>query len=345
MHLIGRRASLLSILAASEFMLFGAPGVKAAPITPAMEPVIEEPVSNITSAAAGSPELVERASKSWWVPTQATTWQIQLSGTINEDVVVDAIEIDADTDKATVKALKAKGMKVIAYLSAGSWEDWRSDASSFPTSIRGKDLDGWPGEKWLDIRQLSTLRKIMQKRVLRAKAKGFDGVDWDNVDGYTQDSGFKITKAQQIAYNKMLADISHNLKMTVALKNDLEQAKILARYFDYAVNEQCSYYNECDMLEPFLSAGKAVVGLEYPGEGDDTRTQAQVIAATDSRTYTLIKKLDLGDWGFSVRQNAYITSSTSSKTTSSTKTTIAKAAELKAAIQKARESAKSSSGQ
>ncbi|KAF3147353.1 hypothetical protein TWF703_000194 [Orbilia oligospora] len=309
MHLIGRRASLLSILAASGFMLFGAPGAMATPITPGMDPIIEESVSNVTGTVPGGSEPVERAAKGWWVPTQATTWQIQLSGTINQDVAVDAIEIDADTDKATVKTLKAK--------------------------------DGWPGEKWLDIRQISTLRKLMKKRVLKAKAKGFDGVDWDNVDGYTQDSGFKITKSHQLAYNKMLADISHSLKMTVALKNDLDQAKVLARYFDYAVNEQCSYYNECNLLEPFLSTGKAVVGLEYPGEGDDTRTQAQVIAATDPRTYTLIKKLDLGDWGFSVRQNAEITSSTSSKKKSSSKTTITKAAELKAAIQKAREAAKS----
>ncbi|KAK6500188.1 hypothetical protein TWF481_010538 [Arthrobotrys musiformis] len=342
MHLIGRRASLLSILAASEFMFFGAPGVKAAPITSAMDPLIlEEPETDVTSAAAGSSSaaaIAGRAAKSWWVPTQDTTWQIQLSGTIDQTVAVDAIEIDADTDKATVQALKAKGMKVIAYLSAGSWENWRSDAASFPKSIRGKDLDGWPGEKWLDIRQISTLRRLMQKRVLKAKAKGFDGVDWDNVDGYTQKSGFAITAAHQIAYNKMLADISHNLKMTVALKNDLDQAKTLARYFDYAVNEQCSYYDECDLLEPFLSSGKAVVGLEYPGEGDDTRSQAEVIAATDARTYTLIKKLDLGAWGFSVRKKAEITGTTSSKTVSKTK-----AAELKAAIQKARESSAGSS--
>ncbi|KAK6337373.1 hypothetical protein TWF730_002775 [Orbilia blumenaviensis] len=339
MQLIGRRASLLSILAASEFMLMGTPGVKAAPTTPAMEPVIEEPAASIvnTSTGAASPELVERAAKSWWVPTQSTTWQIQLSGTIDQSVVVDAIEIDADTDTATIRALKTNGMKVIAYLSAGSWEDWRTDASKFPKSLRGKNLDGWPGEKWLDIRQIGTLQTLMQKRVQKAKAKGFDGVDWDNVDGYTQDSGFKITKAHQIAYNKMLADISHDLKMTVALKNDLGQAKTLARYFDYAVNEQCSYYDECSLLEPFLSTGKAVVGLEYPGEGDDTRSQAEVIAATDPRTYTLIKKLNLGAWGFSVRKNALITSSTS------TKKKITTAAELKAFMQNARKSAKSNS--
>jgi len=30
--------------------------------------------------------------------------------------------------------------------SGGSYEDWRSDAASFPTSVLGNNLDGWPGE-------------------------------------------------------------------------------------------------------------------------------------------------------------------------------------------------------
>ena len=33
--------------------------------------------------------------------------------------------------------------------------------------------------------------------------------------------------------------------------------------FDFAVNEQCSQYNECSRLRPFLDAGKAVFQVEY----------------------------------------------------------------------------------
>ncbi|KAK6332905.1 hypothetical protein TWF696_002924 [Orbilia brochopaga] len=254
-----------------------------------------------TSISQKGPVLEDRASSvNWWVPTQKTTWQVQLSGTIDRRFKGNAIEFDADTDAATVKYFKSKGIKTIAYISAGSWENWRSDAKKFPKSVIGKPLDGWPGESWLDTRQINTLKPLMQARLNVAKAKGFDGVDWDNVDGYTQNSGFKITAAHQIAYNRMLADISHAQRMTVALKNDLGQAAALAPYFDFAVNEQCGYYQECNLLEPFLKAGKAVVGLEYPGEGDDKRTYAQVKARTDPRTYTLIKKLDLGAWGIVV---------------------------------------------
>ncbi|EPS45187.1 hypothetical protein H072_823 [Dactylellina haptotyla CBS 200.50] len=316
MHLIGRRNSLLTILAASEFMFLGAPGAKAAP---AMELVVEElPATVKTSETL---DIVARDT-SWWVPTQATTWQIQLSGTIYQNVYASAIEIDADTSTATVKALKKRGLKVIAYLSAGSWENWRSDAAAFPSYVKGNALDGWPGEQWLDVRRIDELRKIMKNRVLAAKNKGFDGVDWDNVDGYTQDSGFDISYADQIAYNKMLSQITHNLGMTVALKNDLEQVQDLVKYFDYAVNEQCGYYKECDMLKPFISAGKAVVGLEYPKQAGDTRTQAQVIsyAKKQPKIYTLIKKLDLGSYGIIASSGKSVLLTAGSSKASKTKT-------------------------
>ncbi|KAK6530139.1 hypothetical protein TWF694_003508 [Orbilia ellipsospora] len=296
MQLIGRRGSLLTLLAASEFTLLGAPGVKAAP---AMESSVEERAAAPAENIENTDSNVAARAYSWWVPTQQTTWQIQLSGTVNTNVNAQAIEIDADTPIATVQALKKKGMKVIAYISGGSWEDWRTDAIKFPKSVIGSPLDGWPGESWLDVRNIGVLEPLMKARVLRAKAKGFDGVEWDNVDTYTQDSGFHITYNEQITYNKMLADMSHSLGMTVALKNDLNQIKDLVSHFDYAVNEECGFYKECHLLQPFISAGKAVLGLEYPGEGDDTRTQkqARTYAAKYPAIYTLIKKMDLGAWG------------------------------------------------
>ena len=66
-------------------------------------------------------------------------------------------------------------------MSAGSSEDWRPDDDRFPDRVRGKKLDGWPGEHWLDIRQLDVLKPIMRARLDRSRGKGFDGVDFDNV--------------------------------------------------------------------------------------------------------------------------------------------------------------------
>ena len=51
--------------------------------------------------------------------------------------------------------------------------------------------------------------------------------------------------------------------MSVALKNDPEQAPQLARVFDFAVVEQCFQYHECGRFSPFVKRGKAVFEAEY----------------------------------------------------------------------------------
>lgn len=72
---------------------------------------------------------------------------------------------------------------MICYFSAGSYENWREDAEDFQPGDLGKELDGWPGEKWLKIGS-ENVREVMKRRVQMAKDKGCDGVDPDNVDGY-----------------------------------------------------------------------------------------------------------------------------------------------------------------
>ena len=199
-----------------------------------------------------------------WLPTPGTSFQIQYSGTLNTSLNVKMYDIDAyDTSATTIASLKAKGIKVICYFSAGSYENWRADKGSFPASVLGNTMDGWPDERWLDIRQLTVLRGIMGKRMDMAVSKGCDGVDPDNMDGYTNDTGFPLTALDQLNYNKMIAQEAHNRNLSVGLKNDIDQVKVLAPYFDFAVNEQCFQYNECGVYTAFTGLNKAVFGMEY----------------------------------------------------------------------------------
>jgi hypothetical protein len=85
-----------------------------------------------------------------------------------------------------------------------------------------------------------------------AKTKGCDGLEPDNVDAYENDSGFNLTSSNQIAYNTWLAQQAHARDLSVGLKNDLDQVKQLVDHFDWALNEQCWQYKECDALEPFI---------------------------------------------------------------------------------------------
>lgn len=198
-----------------------------------------------------------------WVPKPFTTWQWQLTGAIDTSVKADMFDIDLfDVSADTIKTLQQKGSKVICYFSAGSYENWRPDAADFPASVLGKN-NGWAGEKWLDIRNITALRPIMEARMDLAVEKGCDGVEPDNVDGYTNSTNFPLTGADQIKYNKFIAEIAHARGLSVGLKNDVDQSTELEPYFDWNLNEQCFQYNECDTLKAFTDAGKAVFNTEY----------------------------------------------------------------------------------
>lgn len=168
-----------------------------------------------------------------------------------------------DTPSEAIARLHERGVFVMCYFSAGSYEDWRLDAFLFPSEVLGKDMEGWPGERWLDIRRIDLLAPIMQARLDLAVSKGCDGVDPDNVNGYTHDTGFPLTADDQKRYNIFLAEAAHQRGLLVGLKNDLEQIPELLSYFDWLINEECFFYGECELLLPFIQAGKPVFVIEY----------------------------------------------------------------------------------
>ncbi|HLC15899.1 MAG TPA: endo alpha-1,4 polygalactosaminidase, partial [Thermodesulfovibrionia bacterium] len=214
----------------------------------------------------------------WDTFAPETSWQLQLNGTIDTTFDVKMYDIDLfDTPESTIAFLKSQGRKVICYFSAGSYEDWRPDANQFPGYLIGKPLSGWPHEWWLDIRWFPVdgpLSRIMLARLDLAVAKGCDGVDPDNVNAYTNKSGFLLEYQDQLEYNIWLANEAHKRGLAVALKNDLNQVAELEPYFDFSVNEQCFQYEECELLLPFVDNNKAVFGVEYENKKEDFCEQA-----------------------------------------------------------------------
>jgi hypothetical protein len=198
-----------------------------------------------------------------WYPPAKLRWNYVLGAAPDLTIKAGMYGIDGfDTKKAVVKQIHSLSRRAVCYIDAGTWENWRPDAGQFPSSVLGKS-NGWPGERWLDIRRLDVLGPIMRARMDMCQAKGFDGIDFDNVDGYANSTGFPLTYQDQLAYDTWLANRAHARGLTVALKNDLGQIGDLLPYFDYAVDEECFDYDECDLLKPFVSAGKAVFEVEY----------------------------------------------------------------------------------
>jgi hypothetical protein len=239
-----------------------------------------------TTTRAGSDGTV-------WQPPVGTTWQWQLAD-LPIDTSLDVAAYDVDLFTTTdneLSTLKAVGAKVICYFSAGSWEDSRPDAADFPAVIKGHPLDApFQDELWLDIRG-AEVRTVMQRRLDFAVERGCDAVEPDNVDGYRNNTGFELTPADQLDYNRFIAAAAHTRALSVGLKNDLDQLGDLEPDFDWALNEECFTFNECAKYEGnFLASKKAVFHAEYV----DSSQLAEVCAVTNPiGLSTLIKNLEL----------------------------------------------------
>jgi hypothetical protein len=249
-------ARLVRVLSAGALV---AAGLAAAAPTASAAPALPAPVS----------------CSACWHPAVQTSWDWVLSQVPTAPYRdVQMYDVDGfDNTAADVANLHAAGIKAVCYISAGTYENWRPDASEFPASLLGAS-NGWPGEQWLDIRDVqnsnSVLRQIMDARLDMCKTKGFDMVELDNVDGYTNDTGFPLTAADQLYYDATLANDAHTRGLSVLQKNDNEQIPQLLPYFDGALNEQCNQYKECTTAQngdygydQYVAAGKPVFQAEY----------------------------------------------------------------------------------
>jgi hypothetical protein len=145
-----------------------------------------------------------------WTPDPGSSFQIQFKDPVDTSIDADVFDVDLfDTDEQTVAELEARVTLMTCYLSAGTRENWRPDASSYPSQVIGKAVAGWAGERWVDIRRIDLLGPILTARMDLCRDKGFDAVDPDNIDGYQNNTGFPLTKADQIRFNRWLAQEAH----------------------------------------------------------------------------------------------------------------------------------------
>ncbi len=254
-----------------------------------------------------------------WKPALATSWHWMLDHALDindpKDMgLVDpngkalkvapptTYDIDWEMNSAkTVRQLHAMNKSVICYVDVGAYETYRADAKKFPKAVRGNPDSHWEGSYWLDIRRLEVLIPIMRARFQVCKDKGFDAIEPDEVDGYANDSGFKLSYNDQLTYNRAIADLAHSMGMSVGLKGDIEQVRDLWKHFDWTLNEQCYEFEECDALTKyFIANGKAVFHVEYddPFSGHQVKTSEFCPQANAANFNSMKMPLDLsgGRW-------------------------------------------------
>lgn len=231
----------------------------------------------------------------WWHPGVGLTWQWQIGDLdVDTSIEADVFDIDLHVAPSIITDLHAKGRKIICYMSVGSYEDWRPDKDQFPAEVLGKDYDGWPGEKWLDIRQIDKLAPILRARLDLCKSKGFDAVEPDNMEIYTNDTGFPITYADQLRFALWLADEAHARGLAIGQKNAPDQVKDLVKIYDFAITEDAFFYRWAEEMVAFIQAGKPVFAAEYTDLDGDFGSYCQ--ESQKLRFSTILKKRGLDAW-------------------------------------------------
>jgi hypothetical protein len=217
-----------------------------------------------------------------YIPRQGSLWQWQICCSTERRASnyagirvhvsfydVDGFENDGSAS-GTVAGVHRQGRRVICYLDAGSYEDWRPDAPKFRghPGLIGAPLVDWPHQWWVDIRKKAILYPIIQARLDMCGSRGYDGVQFDDIVVWqeaNQGFGSRVSARDELLYAIWLANEAHKRGLSAAFENDIEQAGILVRYYDWAIFEDCTRYAECHApgLTAFLHAGKFVGDVEY----------------------------------------------------------------------------------
>ena len=198
------------------------------------------------------------------------SWDWQLTEPYDLTRAVDVISLDPyNHDPKEIAALKARGVKLVCYVSVGTWEPWREDAGEFPEEVLGKPLPYWPDERYLNVRRYDLLLPIMTKRLERCAALGFDAVEPDNIDLASNDNGLDLPQEVVLEYITLLAARAHALGLEVGQKNAPELVPDLIGFMDFAVVESCFHYGWCEAILPYVVSGKPVFAAEYTDADTD----------------------------------------------------------------------------
>lgn len=186
-----------------------------------------------------------------------------------------------DYTAAEVKAIKAKGYKVLAYLSVGSIEKQRSWYKTYK-KCGLRPLENWPDEVYADVRK-TDWRIFLVNRAKALKQEGFDGFWCDNIDVYSEYKSIEMFSAikavlkqiKQVGEYLMInggsefLDDALDKKQSISYINGYTQEEVFSRITSYKgkgifstqIADDSKFYQS--LLKRVLKAKVQTFLLEY----------------------------------------------------------------------------------
>ncbi|WP_067675467.1 endo alpha-1,4 polygalactosaminidase [Nocardia miyunensis] len=151
----------------------------------------------------------------------------------------------------------------------------------------------WPDELLVDTstaQQRDQLAEIVGHTIGDCAAKGFEAVEFDNLDSYTRSDG-KLTAADNLRFAAALTRTAHAAGLLAGQKNaaDLSEQASGQASFDFAIAEECLRFQECTQYRAVY--GRRVIDIEYT---DDLPGSPETVCALPNRPpSTLIRDREL----------------------------------------------------
>ncbi len=228
-------------------------------------------------------------------------WRLDSIG-LNEVSQYHCTLIDIDAFSATkelVDAFHARGIKVIAYVSVGTFEEYRPDRNVLPAEIIGSPYPDWPDELFLNLREIEKMKPFITARFDMIKAKGFDGIEADNIDIYGEEKNFNLTLEDTQAFCEWMVQEAHARGLSIGQKNTEELVPLMYKKFDWALTEDVFHQHNEEEYSLYISAGKPVFSAEYTDELDIKDFNRMVCPkANQLRYYPFLKHRDLTQWTY-----------------------------------------------
>lgn len=251
------------------------------------------------ASPARAPALSTSGAPTWWHPTDTGPnsgpefqWEIDHplnvnsaadmgTGALNAAGKVAASPTVFDIDgienpASTVTALHALGDKAICYIEIGSAGNYYSAsdegiATTYYAQLKaagdmGRKMQGYP-EYYVNINAASTISIVEAMIRQQCAAKGFDAVEPDIGDSYTDRTNYAISETQNEVYDNTLGAYAHSLGLAWGQKNGDDNSafsKAQEPTADFLLTEECNYYQSCAIVAPpYVQAGKLVLNAEY----------------------------------------------------------------------------------
>ena len=229
------------------------------PPPPSQEPG-PTPVAPPEPTPAPAPPVPTPPAAVWWRPAVGDTWQWQLSGEIDLSPPGGGVRSRCvrHQRRAGGGAARPRGQGGVLPQRRAAGRTGGPTADAFPPDVLGLEYENWPGERWLDIRQIDQLAPVADRATGPLQRQGLRrGRARQHGRVRQRRAAFPSPPPTRSASTAGWPRKPTAAGLSIGLKNSDELAATLQPDFDWALVENCFTEGDwCGNMSVFIQPAR-----------------------------------------------------------------------------------------